>query len=62
MGLRAGQPRFFTSPQRPDRLWGPPSVKRQGCEADHSPPSSAEFKNGGAILPRPISLQGIMLK
>jgi hypothetical protein len=47
----------------PDRLWGPPSlisngyrggahspgVKRQGSEADHSRPSSAEVKNGGAI-------------
>jgi hypothetical protein len=26
--------------------WG---VKRQGREADHSPPSSTEVKNGGAI-------------
>jgi hypothetical protein len=29
----------------------PPGVKRQGLEADHSPPSSAEVKNGGAIRP-----------
>jgi hypothetical protein len=28
-------------------------VKRSGHEADHSPPSSAEDKNGGAILPLP---------
>jgi hypothetical protein len=48
----------FSSPPRPDRLWGPlsllsngyqgpfsPRVKRQGREADHSPPSSAEVKN-----------------
>jgi hypothetical protein len=28
-------------------------VKRQGPEADHSPPSSAEVKNGGAIPPLP---------
>jgi hypothetical protein len=28
-------------------------IKRQGCEADHSPPSSAEVKNGGAIPPLP---------
>jgi hypothetical protein len=28
-------------------------VKRPGCEADHSPPSSAEVKNGGAIPPLP---------
>jgi hypothetical protein len=26
-------------------------VKRSGSEADHSPPSSAEVKNGGAIPP-----------
>jgi hypothetical protein len=51
------------------RLWGPPSllfigypggggalsrgVKRQGREADHSPPSSAEVKKCGAIPPHP---------
>jgi hypothetical protein len=53
-------------PQRPDRLWGPlnllsngyrgalsPRLKRPGREADHSPPSSAEVKNGGAIPPLP---------
>jgi hypothetical protein len=28
-------------------------VKRPGHEADHSPPSSAEVKNGGAIPPLP---------
>jgi hypothetical protein len=28
-------------------------VKRHGREADHSPPSSAEVKNGGAIPPPP---------
>jgi hypothetical protein len=26
-----------------------PEVKRPGLEADHSPPCSAEVKNGGAI-------------
>jgi hypothetical protein len=49
--------RIFSSPNRPDRLWGPLqtpvqwvpgvvslSVKRQGREADHSPPASAEVK------------------
>jgi hypothetical protein len=30
-----------------------PGVKRQGREADHSPPSSAVVKNGGAIPPLP---------
>jgi hypothetical protein len=28
-------------------------VKRPGREADHSPPSSTEVKNGGAIPPLP---------
>jgi hypothetical protein len=42
---------FFSSPPRPDRLWGLPSLlwvpdlplgaKRPGCEADHSLPSTA---------------------
>jgi hypothetical protein len=26
-----------------------PGVERQGCGADHSPPSSAEVRNGGTI-------------
>jgi hypothetical protein len=34
--------RISSSPRRPDRLWGPP--KRQGREADHSSPASAEVK------------------
>jgi hypothetical protein len=33
-----------------------PVVKRQGREADHSAPSSAEINNGGAILPVPHTL------
>jgi hypothetical protein len=37
-----------------------PEVKRQGCEADHSPPSSAEVKNGGAIPSLPIYLHGVL--
>jgi hypothetical protein len=40
-------------PTQPPIQWlpGPPSpgVKRQRLEADHSPSSSAEVKNGGAI-------------
>jgi hypothetical protein len=30
-----------------------PGVKRTGREADHSPPTSAKVKNGGAIPPLP---------
>jgi hypothetical protein len=30
-------------------------VKWQGHEADHSTPSSAEVKNGGAIPPLPLT-------
>jgi hypothetical protein len=51
--------RFFSS-QCPDRLWDPPSlvsigyrVKQPGREADYSPPSSFEVKNGGAMPPLP---------
>jgi hypothetical protein len=66
--MRPGSARFFFSPQSPDRLcvspnllsnvrWVPgalsPAVKRQVREADHSPPSNAEVKNGGAISPLP---------
>jgi hypothetical protein len=51
--------RIFSSPRRPDRLWGPPNLisngyrgggaissglKRTGREADHSRPASAEVK------------------
>jgi hypothetical protein len=42
---------------QPPIQWVPwalsPQVKRQGREADHSPPSSAEVKNGGATPPLP---------
>jgi hypothetical protein len=31
----------------------PPGVERQGREVDHSPPFSAEVKNGGAISTLP---------
>jgi hypothetical protein len=37
-------------------------IKQPGCEADHSPPSSAEAMNSGAIkLHSPIRLHGIVL-
>jgi hypothetical protein len=37
-----------------------PGVKWQGHEADQSPPSSAEVKNGGTVPPLSICLHGIM--
>jgi hypothetical protein len=44
-------------PAQPAIQWIPgalsPGVKRQGREADHSPPSSAEVKKDGAIPPPP---------
>jgi hypothetical protein len=50
---------------QPPIQWVPgalsPGVKRPGREADHSPPSSAEVKNGGAIPPLPIHLHGMVL-
>jgi hypothetical protein len=58
-GSIPGSARVFSSPQRADRPWAPPSllsngyrgIKRQGREADHLPPSSAEVKKGGTIPP-----------
>jgi hypothetical protein len=38
-----------------------PGVKRQGREADFSPPSTVEVMNGGAIPPLPIRLHGVVL-
>jgi hypothetical protein len=38
-----------------------PGVKRPGSEADHSPPSSAGVKNGGAIPHSPIRFHGLAL-
>jgi hypothetical protein len=66
-GWRAGV-RFSIEgkhPQLLDRLCGAttlnpmgkggyfPGVKRPGCEADHSPPSSDEVENGEAVSPLP---------
>jgi hypothetical protein len=49
---------FFSSPPRPDRLWGPPrgispGVKRPGREVEHSLPSSTEVRILGAMTPLP---------
>jgi hypothetical protein len=52
--------RFFSTPQRPDRFVSngylglfPRGVKRPRREADHSHPSNAKVRNGGAIPPLP---------
>jgi hypothetical protein len=39
----------------------PQGVKRQGLQADHSPPSSADVKNGKAVTQFPIHLHGVVL-
>jgi hypothetical protein len=56
--------KFFSSPRRPDRFWGPSSLlssrywglftrglKRPGIGADHLPPTSADVKNYEAMRP-----------
>jgi hypothetical protein len=62
-GLNLEPSKVFSTPQRPDRLWGPPSLmssgyrgyfaraKWPGREVDRSPPSSAEVKNSGTVPP-----------
>jgi hypothetical protein len=44
--------RTALGPIRPPTQWTP-GVKRPGYEADHSPPSNIEVKNGGTIPPLP---------
>jgi hypothetical protein len=57
-------PRPVLGPTQPPIQWVPgvlsPGVKRQRREADWSAPSSAEVRNGGAVLPLPIRLHGIV--
>jgi hypothetical protein len=49
--------RQILGPTQPHIQWVPgtlvPGVKRTAREADHSPPSSAQIKKGGAITPAP---------
>jgi hypothetical protein len=58
---------MFTSPYRPDWLWGPPShlsneyrgalspgIKRQDHEAEHSLPTSTEFKTTWIYTSTPL--------
>jgi hypothetical protein len=66
--------RISSSPCRPDRLWGqpsllsngyqgllPPEVKRPGREADQSLPTSAEVKkNMDVYIHSPIHLHGVV--
>jgi len=66
---------FSSSPTRPDRFCGPlsllfsgyrgsltPRVKRLWREGDHSPPSSAEFKNAWSYTSVPsIHLHGTVI-
>jgi hypothetical protein len=65
-GLDGRGKKLFSSPQRPDQFWGPPSllysghrgnislgIMRSGRQADHSPTPNADVKNGGAIPPPP---------
>jgi len=57
---------IFSSPLRPERLWGPTQppiqwvpgaaslgLERPGREADHSPPSRAEIKNACSYTSTP---------
>jgi len=54
---------FFSSPPRPNRLWGPsPGVKPPGRKAYHSPPSSAEVSNAWSYTSiSPVRLDGVGL-
>jgi hypothetical protein len=57
IGFNFRQMQEISSPQCPDRFWGPPSlypkgtggsfplIQRPGSEVDHSPTSRAEVKN-----------------
>jgi hypothetical protein len=57
--------RLALVPTQPPFQWVPGAlsleVKRLGHVADYSPPTSANVKNGGAILLLPICLHGMVL-
>jgi hypothetical protein len=63
--------RFFSSPQRQARLWGPRSLlyngyrrlllKRPGPDADHSPPSSGESRIVELYLHSFLRLHGVVV-
>jgi hypothetical protein len=61
-GYIPGRGKIFSSAHDPVRLWSTPTILSNGCrgvelpgrEADHSPPSGAEVKNGGAIPLHPL--------
>jgi hypothetical protein len=52
-------------PTQPSTQWVPwalsPEIERQGREAGHSPPSSAEVKKAGAVPELPIRVHGVVL-
>jgi hypothetical protein len=74
VSIRFRGKRFFSTLQRSDPLWGPPSllwvpeyispgVKGPGRGDDHSPPSNADVKNCAVITPHsPICADGVVLK
>jgi hypothetical protein len=60
------QSRTALGPTQPPIQWVPavlsPGVKRPGCEADHSPPSSVEVKNAWSYTSiSPIRFHGMVL-
>jgi hypothetical protein len=72
--ILGAEKRFFSTPQRPGRLWGIPSflsngygglfpsgLKRSGREADHLPRPTVQVKNCGVVPPLQTYLHGMLL-